>query len=61
MQREIVLGAVLGAGAPIAHHALAEGDEGIGRGLRRIVIDADTAEQRRQIDRTGERLIDAAL
>ena len=61
MQREIVLGAVLGARAPIADHALAESDEGIGSCLRRIVIDADAAKQCRQIERTGERLIDAAL
>ena len=50
MQGEIVLGAILGACAPIADHALAESDEGIGRGLWRIVVDAHAAEQRRQID-----------
>ena len=61
MQREIMLGAVLGARAPIADHALPERNERIGRRLRRIVIDAHAAEQRRQIKGAGERLIDAAL
>ena len=49
MQGEVMLGAVLGARAPVADRALAEGDEGIRRCLRRIVIDSDAAEKRGQI------------
>src|SRR6476620_6395784 len=57
MQGQQLLGPVLSARAPIATEALPEGNEGIARGLRRIVIDAGAAK----LGRIRQRLVDAAL
>src|SRR5680860_340720 len=61
MQRETVLGAVLGARAPVADHALAEGDEGKARRLWGIVINPHAAEKRRETGGIRQRLVDTAL
>src|SRR5262245_10637339 len=61
MQREVMLAAVLGAGAPIADHTLTKSDEGKARRLQRVVIDARAAEKRSDSRGAYEGLIDAAL
>jgi hypothetical protein len=45
MQGQQMLGPLLSACAPVANQTLAESNKGIARGMRRIVIDAGTAEE----------------
>src|SRR5262245_44976848 len=61
MQGQQMLGPVLSARTPVANQTLAESNKGIARGMRRIVIDAGTAEESAKLGRIRQRLVDAAL